>query len=104
MLSVCSIFRHRYNGKINTCKICHWHVVTFDAFPQEDDLDEDALLGGSDEEAEYIKTLTHEADSTTYDEQIVGRGVKEETDTSREYIELQLPDECDEDFDEEWVL
>ena len=68
---------------------------------QEDDLDEDALLGGSDEEAEYINTLTHEADSTTYDEQIVGRVVKEEPETSREYIELQLPDECDEDFDEE---
>jgi len=58
-------------------------------------------LGGSDEEAEYINTLTHEADSTTYDEQIVGRVVKEEPETSREYIELQLPDECDEDFDEE---
>ena len=57
------------------------------------------MLGGSDEEAEYISTLKHDADSTSCDGQMVGEVVKEES--REEMFELQIEDDGEEEFDEE---
>ena len=66
---------------------------------QEDELDEDALLGGSDEESEYISTLKYGSVKTGYGDG--ERGAKEEDGSKAEMFELQIGDDGEEEFDDE---
>ena len=74
-------------------------LSSFVVFTQEDELDEDALLGGSDEESEYISTLKYGAVNRGYDDGKMG--VKEEDTSKDEMFELQIGDDGEEEFDDE---
>ena len=58
------------------------------------------MLGGSDEESEYISTLKYGSVKTTgYGDG--ERGAKEEDGSKEEMFELQIGDDGEEEFDDE---